>query len=364
MKIALYSPFLDENLGGGERYLLTIAEHLSQQHRVDLFLRLGTKDKKDFLKKYALKLNLDLSKVNLMEKGFIKLSFWQRLKQTRDYDAFLYLTDGSFFFSLAKKNIVHFQIPFPQKPKGLINKIKLNNWSVRIANSFFTKTVLEKRWGIKIHFIHRCGPDLNVYKPLKKKKIILNVGRFFSPLGFKHCKRQDFLVATFKKMCHEGLEGWQLIFDGSIDKGKDNWDYAQKVIKIAKGFPIIIRHDSSFSQLRKDYGEALIYWHATGLGIDEEKHPEAVEHLGLSTIEAMASQAIPVVINKGGQKEIVDNGKNGFLWVDQQGLIKYSLKLIKDIRLRKRLAKNAREKAKNFSKQKFNQTTEKIFGLK
>ena len=112
--------------------------------------------------------------------------------------------------------------------------------------------MLEKRWGIKIHFIHRCGPDLNVYKPLEKKKIILNVGRFFSPFGFKHCKRQDFLVDTFKKMCYEGLKGWQLICDGPIDKGKDNWDYAQKVKKLARDFPIIFRYDANFNQFIKD----------------------------------------------------------------------------------------------------------------
>ena len=38
MKIALYSPFAAETLGGGERYLLTIAECLLPHHQVDLVI--------------------------------------------------------------------------------------------------------------------------------------------------------------------------------------------------------------------------------------------------------------------------------------------------------------------------------------
>lgn len=363
MRIGLYSPFLDENIGGGERYLLTIAEHLGQNHQVEIFLR-AKKAKSSFLTKYGKKFNLDLKKVKLMPAPFSSLSFPKRLKLTAQYDAFLYLTDGSFFFSQAKRNIVHFQIPFPHKPAGWFNNLKLNNWTIKVANSLFTKKVLEEKWGVKIDFIHRCGPDIKVFKPLKKKNIILNVGRFFSPQGFKHCKKQDFLVETFKLMCDQGLQNWQLILNGPIDKGEDNLAYAQKVAKLAKNYPIIIRHQSSFRQLLKDYGQASIYWHATGFGLDEQKYPQAMEHLGLSTIEAMAAQAVPVVIKKGGQKEIVDQEKNGYLWLSQKQLIKYTQKLINNNQLKQKLGKEAGKKASQFSKTEFNKVTDKIFKLR
>ncbi|GAG55879.1 unnamed protein product, partial [marine sediment metagenome] len=117
MKIGLYSPFLDENIGGGERYLLTIAEYLSKKYQVDLFLN-QPEERKNLLRRYGKKFNLDVSKVKIPPISFQKLSFIKRLFLTKKYDAFLYMTDASFFFSLAKRNIVHFQIPFSQKPNG------------------------------------------------------------------------------------------------------------------------------------------------------------------------------------------------------------------------------------------------------
>ena len=68
MKIAIYSPYLD-TLGGGERYIGTIAEILSKkQYRVDLLcdqhlLSFGTEKLK---KQLSERFNLDLSKVNLI----------------------------------------------------------------------------------------------------------------------------------------------------------------------------------------------------------------------------------------------------------------------------------------------------------
>ena len=37
MKIAVYSPYLD-TFGGGEKYMITIAETLSSKHVVEVFL--------------------------------------------------------------------------------------------------------------------------------------------------------------------------------------------------------------------------------------------------------------------------------------------------------------------------------------
>ena len=39
-----------------------------------------------------------------------------------------------------------------------------------------------------------------------------------------------------------------------------------------------------------------------------------MEHFGITTVEAMAAGCVPVVINKAGQREIVEDGVSGFLW--------------------------------------------------
>lgn len=361
MKIGLYSPFLADNIGGGERYLLAVAECLLPKHQVDLILPKLTPG---LLEKFKRSFNLKLAGLNFVTGPFTSQSSGlERTKFTRQYDIFYYMTDGSFFISKAKKNIVHFMIPF-NKPPNLIQRFKLRYWPIKVANSFFTKKHLEKNWHIQINYVHypaAINPDF--VGNLSKKNIILNVGRFFSSSNNKHCKRQDFLVETFKFLCDQGLKDWRLILSGPVDHGQDNLKYAKKVARLAKGYPIILRHHGDFKQLQQDYNQAKIYWHATGYDLDQENNPEAMEHFGITTVEAMSAGAVPVVINKGGQPEIVETGINGLLWNDQSDLIKQTLAVIHDPKLLTKLQLKARFRAKDFSKAKFCQQTYKIFNL-
>ncbi len=360
MKIGLYSPFAAETLGGGERYLLTIAECLLPDHEVDLVLPYIPKNLKARLAK---NFNLKLNKLNLVIGPFRKentaLERWQF---TGRYDAFYYMTDGSFFVSHAKRNIAHFMIPF-NRPAGLGQRLKLNTWKIKTTHSFFCKKALERIWRIKIDFVHWGAVDTSLFKPRPKQNLILNVGRFFSPTGKKHCKRQDFLVKTFKKMCDLGLKGWQLVVTGPVDPGTDNFNYLNSVKKLAQGYPVKFHVGVSFGRLQQDYGRAKIYWHATGYGTDAAVNPQASEHFGISTIEAMAAGAVPVVINQGGQTEIVNHAVNGLLWQNQRQLINQTLSLINNGPLRVELAQGAQNRAKDFSLNQFCQTTKKIFNL-
>ncbi|MFH0943513.1 MAG: glycosyltransferase, partial [Candidatus Beckwithbacteria bacterium] len=292
-----------------------------------------------------------------------KFSGRERTKFTRQYDIFYYMTDGSFFISKAKLNAVHFMIPLNQTP-SLIQRLKLNTWDIKTANSFFTKNYLESAWKIKINYVHWGAVNAADFPPLPKQNLILNVGRFFSPQGNKHCKRQDFLVKTFIKMFNLGwLRDWRLILNGPIDSGLDNQRYADSVANLAKGYPITIRHQGNFKQLQQDYGQAKIYWHATGWGIDATTNPQAVEHFGLSTVEAMAAGVVPIVINQGGQPEIVTHRKDGLLWQTQAELINQTKSLLTDSKTLHRLATTAHIRSLDFSFSKFCQKTQKIFNL-
>lgn len=360
MKIGLYSPFLAENIGGGERYLLTVAQCLLPKHQVDLILPSIPSGLKE---KFMTNFNLKLDRLNLVVGPFSpQHSAWARTRFTANYDIFYYMTDGSFFIPRAKLNAVHFMIPFNFKP-DFWQKFKLSFWPVKVANSFFTQKALEKNWGIKFNYVHWGAVDTKLFSPLPKKNIILNVGRFFSGSGHKHCKRQDLLVAVFKKMCDQGLTDWQLIFNGPVDNGQDNLNYFNQVKTLAKGYPIIFHENSNFKTLQQDYGQAKIYWHATGHGLDETANPQAMEHLGLSTVEAMAAGAVPVVIKKGGQPEIVSHALNGLLWSTKKELIKQTLELIQHRDLRQKLQFQARQRARDFSVAKFCHTTKQMFNL-
>jgi len=360
MKVGLYSPFLTDNLGGGERYLLSVAECLLPNHQVDLIVsRLDPK----LVQKFSCHFNLNLTNLNMVTGPFSSYhSSWERAKFTQGYDIFYYMTDGSFFIPRAKLNAVHFMIPLNRQP-SFWERFKLNFWQIKTANSFFTQRYLEQVWKIKIDYVHWGAVDSSQFKPGKKQNLILNVGRFFSPKGNKHCKRQDFLVKTFKKMCQQGLRGWRLILNGPVDNGLDNLRYFNYVKKLALGYPIAFHNRSSFVKLQSDYSRAKIYWHATGYGLNQALNPQAMEHLGLSTVEAMSAGAVPVVINQGGQPEIVSHAVNGLLWSTQKQLINQTQVLINNQNLLLKLSRRARLRAKDFSKSNFCQLTNKIFKL-
>lgn len=349
LNICLYSPYIPDHFGGGERYLLSVAEFLSQGHELSVALgrdELSTQDASEMREKYQKFFQLNLEKVHFIPSPLKTGSFWKKRVWTKQFDVMYYLTDGSLFFSDAKKNILHIQIPFTTPQRGLINRLKLKNWSVKNTNSQFTKDVIERTWRTKIDVVHTPYVDPNVFKPAElKTRTILHVGRFFSHL---HAKRQDILVNTFKKLVDEHpkeMRGWQFVMIGGVEDEV----YAQKIADMSAGYPIKIIHDASAETLKRYYAEAKIYWHATGYGIDEYIYPMFVEHFGISTIEAMASGAVPIVINKGGQKELIEHGVNGFLWNELDALEDRTLACINDLEDLDRMSKNARESVGKFS---------------
>ena len=99
----------------------------------------------------------------------------------------------------------------------------------------------------------------------------------------------------------------------------------------------------------KIYSESKIFVQAKGLGINESKYPALLEHFGMSAVEAMAHGCVPILLNKGGYKESVENGKNGFLFDTREEAVEKLKMLVKNQRLWGRMSRNARQRAKKFS---------------
>jgi glycosyltransferase involved in cell wall biosynthesis len=115
----------------------------------------------------------------------------------------------------------------------------------------------------------------------------------------------------------------------------------------------VIHTDVPFDELVRLYGESAIYWHASGFGEDENREPIKFEHFGITTVEAMASGCVPVVIGKGGQPEIVRHGRNGFLWYTIGQLKALTWQLIADASLRQRLASVAINDSRRYDRAHF-----------
>lgn len=350
MRAAIYSPYLD-TLGGGEKYMMNIAQVLSEKgFGVDVILdnhlnNIGA----DYLKKaLSERFNLNLSNVSFAKGPIGKGSdILSRIFFLKQYDVFFYLTDGSIFYPTARKNILHIQSPLVGQPaKSLWGKFKLKGWNKIIYNSKFTKDNSEKNWPIVSEIIYP-PVDVDKIKPLKKKKYILSVGRFF---GYLKDKKHEILIKTFKELFLSGNKDWSLHLVGSAGEG--DREYLECLQRVAKDLPVKFYPNMQYMDLLKLYGESSVYWHASGFG---EEDPTKMEHFGISTVEAMAGGAVPVVIGKGGQTEIVENGKSGFLWETLEEMKVLTLRLMKDDLLWSKLSAGSIERSKLFNRENFKQ---------
>ncbi len=243
----------------------------------------------------------------------------------------------------------------------MIAKIKVFLVNKFICNSKFTKNFIDKTFGVNSIVLYPpadVGTKNNEPRTKNKENLILTVGRFGKLPEGDNFKKQDVMINIFKQMVDKGLSDWEFML--VISYKEEDINDVFKLEKLIKGYPIKIFKNLSKNEISKFYKNAKIYWHAAGFGENLEKYPERAEHFGISTVEAMGSGAVPVVINAGGQKEIVENGKSGFLWDTQEKLITKTISLIEDVRLWEKMSNEAAIRAKTFGKERFCKELEMI----
>ena len=343
MKIGIYNPYLD-SFGGGERYTLTAAAHWSQVHDVDIFW-----DSKDLISKAGKVFGLDLSRVKMVKNIFAIGNVLLKVLETRKYDCIVVVSDGSLPVSLAKNTIAHFQVPFDRVYLAPWKKLM---YKLIVVNSEFTKLNLDNSLTIPRSVIYPPVYQTPV-SSMEKSKIILSVGRF---AGLYNAKKHDILIKAFRVLYDDAsLKGWRLAIAGSLlDSDKKDFE-SLKVTAV--GIPVDFYPNCPYTILQSLYESARIYWHAAGYG---ESKPERMEHFGISTVEAMSAGCVPLSFNCGGQPEIIANGENGILWNTPGELIKKTLEIVGDDRLRKSMSKRAIERAKDFSPEKFTAAIDSI----
>lgn len=165
------------------------------------------------------------------------------------------------------------------------------------------------------------------YRIPRNKKIILYVGR----VGFE--KRLGTLLDAVKRL---KTKKFQLVVVGSgpqLENYKHHADMLGLQSVIFTGFV-------EDRLLPAAYSVADVF-----------VSPSDSETFGLTFIEAMAT-GLPVIgVNKLGPKELIKNGKNGFLVKagDSRDMARKIEKLLSDSRLRKKMGEEAKNTAKGFS---------------
>jgi len=166
-----------------------------------------------------------------------------------------------------------------------------------------------------------------------KEKAILSVGRFFPE---HHNKKQYELAATFIKMIEKypvDMKGYTLYLAGGVSSIDEHLEYIERIKKLSVGYPIEVLSNVSFKKLTGLFKKASIFWHASGL--------------------AMSAGCIPVVINKGGQKEIIKDEVDGLFFSDLRELADQTLKIIRGEVDSGRIRKNAVRNCQKFSNTSF-----------
>ncbi len=336
MKIGFYSPYLD-SFGGGERYMLTLASHWSKQHNAFVFW-----DDESILDKAQKRLNIYLSGIKITQNIFRERNVFKKLFISRQYDLLFFLSDGSISSTLARRNILHFQVPFPVIP---YSAAKLSRYQAVVCNSEFTKRSLDRRVGER---------SIVIYPPVapiprggrKKEKLILSVGRF---TGYHEAKKQHVLIEAFAQaLKSKKWNGWRLALTGGLLPSDQK--YFDTLKELSKGLPVVLEANISYEHLDDYYRRASVYWHAAGYG---ETDPRWMEHFGITTVEAMSAGAVPIVFAGGGQPEIVKDSKNGFLWKTLDELLEKTNQVITRKPVTATLQKHAQLTSEEFSVSRF-----------
>lgn len=333
MRATIFTPYLD-TIGGGERYMLSIARALLEE---GWNVEIETKSP-ELIEKAENRFGFSLKGLKAVE----------TIRKGEGSDLCVWLSDGSVPTLHSRKNILHFQRPFQDVDgRSFISRMKFFRISKVIVNSEFTKGYIDSEYPVK-SFVLYPPVDVDRFAPSKKLKQILYVGRFSQ---LEQSKRQDVLLQAFLKFYKFQGAQWKLVLAGGSDVGRT--DEIEILKEHATGHPVEIIENPPFDKVQKLFAQSTFFWSAAGFGADEKTQPQKLEHFGMVVVEAMSAGCIPLVFNGGGHPEIIEHGVNGFLWDKPAEMLFATKKLISDSAGCKQIAEAAKVRSQVFSYERF-----------
>jgi glycosyltransferase involved in cell wall biosynthesis len=382
VKIGIYNESSSGGIGGSEISVAVLAEALKDGHHVEII------HNKESLSLDVLAAisgtNLDDVRMRHVEyepysfgnshnpfKRYHKARAWQAalsepydlfINFTHNIPPFCYAAKGALLILFPLDEAMHVQLRAEGASAGMSDfsrlikrsyhgwewRRRLESYQIAISISHFTREWTKRRWDIDSQVIY---PPVDMkFRAGDKSETILSVGRF-TTMG--HSKKQLEMMATFDQLDDDCLSGWRYTSVGGLSNSPQDQEYFEQVQRAAQNSRARVAANIERDYLKRLYAEAKVFWHAAGYGEDDSQRPELTEHFGIVTVEAMAAKCVPVVINKGGQPEIVEHGFNGFLWNTLEELKEYTRMVARDERLRAQMAEAASIRARSFSREEF-----------
>ena len=225
---------------------------------------------------------------------------------------------------------------------------RFDSYQHKMSNSAYTKRWTKAFWGIDTDVLY--PPVDTRFAPAPKANLVLSVGRFSTQ---SHSKRQLEMMTTYRDMERTSLEDWCFYCVGGLVNHPADHAYFDEVKRLATECGAQVIPNIARAELRQLFARAKVFWHAAGYAGDARTNPYQAEHFGISTVEAMAAGSVPIVYDQGGQPEIVEHGRSGYLWKTLDELQSYTRRLVRDESLRAQMAAAARRRAERFTRETF-----------
>jgi glycosyltransferase involved in cell wall biosynthesis len=377
------------SVGGGQLVACHLATMLSSFHSVDLI-----RDWREYsLDRLGSAFSLDISRVRprILENAAFEsfdvpgtYGFYQQIKRSRlltePYDLFIYCGCHAPPFCYAKRGLVYCHFPFSCRwPKVELKtsarwlarnrldrwirgkayqalwQMRMKKYDAILANSSFTAQWVERHWGRPAEVVY---PPVELTVPdIPKQNVVASLGRFDCSIsGGKHQLAQ---IGAFREFL-SGVSGdWRMCLIGSYHTANER-AYLTTVQQAAQGLPVTFLVNADRGAVCQALAESKIFWHARGLSNDETETPYRAEHFGIATVEAMRARCVPIVIDSGGQREIVQEGRSGFLCKDLNELVQRTVEVARDECLFRVLSGRARQRSMDFTNEAFERRVTQI----
>lgn len=349
--------------GGGQRYVAEMAALMQDRYDITYIFNNDVE-----LSEYKDWFDLDLSRCSMK---IIRIPFFEeRERYTPDEGMVVNEIDNP--FDIIAQDTLNYDIFINANMLGKVNPLspvsvfvchfpdqekarffQVDKYDCLVINGDYTGEWVDKRW--QLEPTHKLYPPVNMYNKAssakKKENIVLSVSRF--ELGGS--KKQLELIQAWSDLCAENpalVKDWKLVMMGGSTPGNTYLDKVQEAVAKAD-CPIEIKPNAAVSEIKDHYSRAAIFWHACGL---DETKPQLVEHFGMTTVESMQNCCVPIVIDGGGQREIVEHGKSGFRFSTLEQLRVYTQIVMEDKKRRQKMAQAAYERSHLFGMDVFEQT--------